>query len=77
MSESQKIPHTLQDIEIVPGAPLVQAVLEKLKDMDGQRIAKDDSAIVRKGVLALVSVIAELEARIARLETERTVTDVD
>jgi uncharacterized coiled-coil protein SlyX len=69
MTVSEKIANTLQDVEANPDALLVSEVLEKLKDMDAQRIAKDDSAIIRKGVLALVPVLAELEARIARLES--------
>lgn len=60
--------------EIDPGAdaPLVSGVLDKLKDLDAQRIAKNDDLVMRKAVIGLLGVVARLEARIGELEGGRS-----
>lgn len=63
-----KLPESIQEISAGTDAPLIAAALETLKDMDAQRISKDDAIVVRKGVYALFSVVAELEGRVAVLE---------
>lgn len=63
-----KLPESIQEIEAGTDAPLIAAVLETLKDMDAQRISTDDAIVIRKGVYALFSVVAELEGRVAVLE---------
>lgn len=63
-----KLPESIQEIGAGPDAPLIAAALETLKDMDAQRISTDDAIVVRKGVYALFSVVAELEGRVAVLE---------
>lgn len=69
-SEQKLIPTSVQAIEVNEDAVVANALMAVLRDMDLQRIAKDDSAIVRKTVLAFVPLIADLEARLARLEAE-------
>jgi hypothetical protein len=63
-----KLPESIQEVDARSGAPLIAAVLERLKDIDEQRISKDDAIVIRKGVYALFSVVAELEGRIGVLE---------
>lgn len=64
-----KLPNTLLDLAAVDGADTVNALLHTLQDMEKQRIAKDDAAIIRKGLLALFGAVAELEARVRDLES--------
>jgi hypothetical protein len=59
---------SIQELTADPDAPLTAAVLEKLKDIDANRIARNDDIVMRKAVLALLSVISNLEGRIASLE---------
>lgn len=77
MSVSERIASTIQDLEVNPDARVVGEVLERIKDMDAQRIAKDDAAIIRKTVLALVPIVADLEARMLRLEAALDATGPD
>lgn len=63
-----KLPESIQEVGAGAGAPLIGAVLERLKDIDEQRISRDDAIVIRKGVYALFSVVAELEGRIGVLE---------
>ncbi|WP_152442210.1 hypothetical protein [Rhodococcus ruber] len=67
---SRSIASSIPEIHAGPEAPLVAAVLEKLKDIDAQRIAKQDGFVIRKAVLALLELVGELEERIGRLEGE-------
>jgi hypothetical protein len=65
----EKLPNSLHDLAAVDGAEAVNTLLEKLQDMEKQRIAKDDAAIIRKGVLALLGLVGGLEARVRALES--------
>lgn len=68
MAERQATVNSVQDIQVGPEAPVVAALLDVLKDVDIQRIAKDDSIVIRKGLLALIPAVAALEERVVRLE---------
>ena len=67
---SEYIGSSIQEIEAGSDAPIVAGVLEKLKDLDTNRIAKNDDIVMRKAVLGLLAVVAELEARVTSLERE-------
>ncbi|TDC57430.1 hypothetical protein E1281_04885 [Actinomadura sp. KC345] len=68
---AQHIGNSIQDVQASPEAAQTVLLLEKLKDIDGNRIAKDDYIVIRKGVLGLLDVVARLEGRIGALEAER------
>jgi hypothetical protein len=59
---------SVQEIEARADAPLTAGVLTKLKDLDANRIASNDQVVIRKAVLALLTIVSDLEARIAELE---------
>lgn len=67
-----RLADSVQEVHAGPAAPLVSDLLARLKDIDGQRIAKDDAFVIRKGVLALIGIVADLEARISALEQARS-----
>jgi hypothetical protein len=60
---------SIQELEPAAGAPLSAAILARLQDLDANRIAANDGVVIRKAVLALLGVVAELESRITALET--------
>jgi hypothetical protein len=60
---------SIQELEPEAGAPLSAAILARLQDLDANRIAANDGVVIRKAVLALLGVVAELESRINALET--------
>jgi hypothetical protein len=60
---------SIQELEPEAGAPLSAAILARLQDLDANRIAANDGVVIRKAVLALLGVVAELESRITALET--------
>jgi uncharacterized small protein (DUF1192 family) len=68
MALPRTIANSIPEVQAGPDAPVLRGVLETLKDIDAQRIAKTDDFVIRKGVLGLLGVVAELEERIARLE---------
>jgi hypothetical protein len=68
MAEGQRSVNSVQDIEVGTDATTVAALLDVLKDVDIQRIAKDDAVVIRKGLLALIPAVAALEERIVQLE---------
>lgn len=53
-------------------ARLVGALRQKLVDIDTHRIAPTDQLVIRKAVLGLVEIVAELESRIIALESGTT-----
>ena len=59
---------SIRDIEVSPDAPYVSALLEKLTDLDKNRIHSSDDLVMRKAVLGLLEVVAQLEQRLAALE---------
>jgi hypothetical protein len=65
------IGNSIREVATRADAPLTAGLLDKLKDMDAQRIARTDDIVMRKGVLALFTVVAELEARVRELESAR------
>lgn len=69
MAQAQQIGNSIQEVESRTDAPLTAGLLGKLKDIDAQRIARSDDLVMRKGVLALFAVVAELEARVRELES--------
>lgn len=75
MAEGQPSVNSVQDIEVGADATTIAALLDALKDVDIQRIAKDDAVVIRKGLLALIPAVAALEERIVRLE--RAVSTAD
>lgn len=68
MAEGQPSVNSVQDIDVGADASTIRALLDALKDVDIQRIAKDDAIVIRKGLLALIPAVAALEERIVRLE---------
>lgn len=68
MAEGQLRVNSVQDIWVGADAPTIGALLDALKDVDIQRIAKDDAVVIRKGLLALIPAVAVLEERIVQLE---------
>lgn len=63
-----QIPNTIGEVTVVSVASDLAEVVAILKDLDEQRIAKNDDIVIRKAVLALLEVVGRLEDRLARLE---------
>ncbi|GAA1011750.1 hypothetical protein Aple_013000 [Acrocarpospora pleiomorpha] len=59
---------TVQDVEVSGESGYVNALLAKLLDIDHHRIAANDSLVLRKAVLGLLEIVAELERRLIALE---------
>jgi len=59
---------TIRDISVSDEAVFVTALLEKLADLDKNRIHASDELILRKAVLGLLTVVGELEERLVALE---------
>jgi hypothetical protein len=59
---------SVQDVDAPSVAALSTGLLTKLKDLDATRINRDDQIVIRKAVLGLLSIVANLEARITELE---------
>lgn len=68
MAEGRSSVNSVQDISVGVDARTIGAMLDALKDVDLQRIAKDDAVVIRKGLLALIPAVAEIEERLVRLE---------
>jgi hypothetical protein len=69
-----QIGSSVQEIDAPATASLTAELLAKLKDIDSSRIARDDQIVIRKAVLGLLSVVADLEARIGLLEADSAST---
>lgn len=63
-----QIPNTIGEVTVGSVASDLAEVVAILKDLDEQRIAKNDDIVIRKAVLALLEVVGRLEDRLARLE---------
>lgn len=63
-----KIANTIGDVTVGSLATDLGAVMETLRDVDDQRIAKTDDVVIRKGVLALLELVGRLEERVVMLE---------
>jgi hypothetical protein len=61
---------SVQDVGIREDAPVTAGVLRKLKDLDANRIASTDGVVMHKAVLALLTIVSDLESRVAALEAE-------
>jgi hypothetical protein len=61
---------SIQELDAREDAPMTAGILSKLKDLDANRIAKNDGVVMRKAVLALLAVVSDLESRIVQLEAE-------
>jgi hypothetical protein len=68
---------SIQEVAASSEAPMTAAILEKLKDLDAHRIAKDDGIVMRKAVLALLATVSNLESRIIALEESKGRSDDD
>lgn len=62
------IGNSVQAIDPDANAAIMTVLLEKLKEIDENRIAAQDEIVLRKAVYGLLSVVSNLEGRIARLE---------
>ncbi|MBY6687809.1 hypothetical protein HQ305_21255 [Rhodococcus sp. BP-149] len=62
------IANTIGDVTVSDVAQDLGAVVATLKDLDEQRIAKNDDIVLRKAVLALLELVGRLEERVVRLE---------
>jgi hypothetical protein len=60
---------TIGETTINDEAKLVGALRQKLVDIDTHRIAPTDQLVIRKAVLGLVEIVAQLESRIIALES--------
>jgi hypothetical protein len=63
---------SIQEVQSRPDAPVTAGVLKKLKDLDANRIARNDAVVMRKAVLALLAVVSDLESRINLLQAPST-----
>jgi len=68
---------SVQDVGIREDAPITAGVLRKLRDLDSNRIASTDAVVMHKAVLALLTIVSDLESRVAELEAETGVGDRD
>ena len=62
------IANTIGDVTVSDVAQDLGEVVATLKDLDEQRIAKNDDIVLRKAVLALLELVGRLEERVVRLE---------
>lgn len=69
-----KIANSFGEIDVGADARDLGEILETLKELDRQRIAKSDDVVIRKGVLALLEVVGRIEERVFRLETRSSDT---
>jgi hypothetical protein len=60
--------NSIRDISVDEGAPYVQALVDKLVDIDKNRIHASDDLVVRKAVFGLLQIVGRLERRVAELE---------
>lgn len=63
---------SVQEINPSDHAPLSNSLLERLKDLDLNRIGRNDDIVVRKAVYGLLALVAELERRVLVLEQSHT-----
>lgn len=66
-----KIANSIKDVSAGSGAVDVGDLVQHLKDIDVQRISKNDDVVIRKGFLGLLAVVGRLEERIVELEQSR------
>lgn len=59
---------SIRDLEVGESSPFVKALTDKLLDIDKNRIHATDDLVMRKAVLGLLSVVAELERRLVAVE---------
>jgi hypothetical protein len=62
--------NSVHGVEVSENAPYTQALVAKLVDIDANRIAKSDELVLRKAVLGLIEIVAQLEERLASLEPQ-------
>lgn len=60
--------NSIREISIHEDAKQVAALLERMSDVDASRIAPTDDFVIRKTVLGLVAIVADLERRVVDLE---------
>lgn len=60
--------NSVRDVGVDENAPYVRALVDKLVDIDKNRIHSDDGLVVRKAVFGLLEIVGNLERRIAELE---------
>jgi hypothetical protein len=60
--------NSVQDVQISGDAPFSRVLLDKLVDIDRNRINKSDELVLRKAVFGLLELVGDLEARVAELE---------
>lgn len=67
--------NNIRDVAISDEAPYARALVDKLLDIDRNRIHATDELIVRKAVFGLLEVIAELEQRLIAVEGPQAQAD--
>lgn len=60
--------NSIRDIVVDDDAPHVQALVDKLVDIDRNRIHSNDDLVLRKAVFGLLQIVGRLERRVAELE---------
>lgn len=60
--------NSVRELTATAEAPYMGALIEKLVDLDKNRIHPTDDLIIRKAVFGLLEVVAELEKRLIALE---------
>jgi len=63
---------SIGELEVPPQAPHTKTLHAKLVDIDADRIGATDAIVLRKAVLGLITIVAELEQRLAALDAVDT-----
>jgi hypothetical protein len=59
---------SVSEVAVREDAPVTAGVLRKLQDLDANRIASTDAVVMHKAVLALLTIVSDLESRVIALE---------
>lgn len=60
--------NSVQDVQLNDESPFVRVLLDKLVDIDRNRINRSDELVLRKAVFGLLELVGDLEARVSELE---------
>ncbi len=60
---------TIRDVSVSDRAAFVSALMDKLIDLDKNRIHASDDLVLRKAVFGLLEIVAELEQRLIAVES--------
>jgi len=61
--------NTIRDVAVEGRTPFVAALVEKLTDIEKNRIHSNDDLVLRKAVFGLLEIVGELERRVIALES--------